>query len=115
LPIHVNDLKPGDRVVLNCPKSQRDSKREAIFKGVYASHAAAIAELAFTHPGGMKIYTPPSILTQRLPVAAFLLQSADRAGMVLVWGAFTVQPDGSLREDQGLRVFIEQRVRMGQG
>ena len=139
--ISVLDLKPGDRVILNCPKARMQTHREAQFEGIFLTMKDAIADRTKT---GVV-----NILEQRAPeteafhanaegrrFARFLLQSTSDPNAVLrtaggdvlrlppdhVPGAlvelvcaFHVEADGCLREGEGRRIFVERRVRMGHG
>jgi hypothetical protein len=104
--LKVTELKRGDRVVLNCPKG-RIPKRKADFLGIFRSLEEAINA------------TPGLILAVDATVADFL-EKGERgwAGFLLgvspcgteLRGAFIVEPDGSMREQEGRSVFIEQRL-----
>jgi len=49
MPLKVTDLKPGDRVLLNCPKSRVTAKREAVFEGIFASLSEAQERTGTVH------------------------------------------------------------------
>jgi len=122
MPLRVEDLHPGDRVLLNCPKSRVQTKREAVFEGTYDSfEQAAMTGHAFTvwdareHVPGRRW-------------ARFLLQTVEAdvvhcggaefrtaAGVADLMIALAIEPDGSMRDDDGRGVFIERRMVAGKG
>jgi hypothetical protein len=132
MPIRVTDLKPGDRVVLNCPKARRNSKREAQFEGIFESMDDAMNHGGKAPDVLLMEHATEAFLAQKV-WARFLLQTVSESGQVLRYpggdamnlpkfagitelsAAFLVEPDGSLREEEGRRVFIERRVFVGQG
>jgi hypothetical protein len=129
MPVPVTDLKPGDRVLLNCPKARGQAKREAQFKGIYKSITDTLSEYDATAilrgPG------TDALFESGQAVAGFILQTGDPATFLYPSGealhaphaggtsdltlVLRIEPDGSLREETGMRVFIERRMRMGQG
>jgi hypothetical protein len=132
--IDVRDLQPGDRVVLNCPKALRNQKREAQFEGLFPSALEAMA--AGSPFSAQLIQRHTEAFTAAAGTwARFLLQTAPAGSDVLfttpggdalqmpptggftrqLYAAFIVEPDGALREEEGRRIFIERRVRMGHG
>jgi hypothetical protein len=128
MPLHVNDLQPGDRVVLNCAAGRGRTKREARFQGIFSNYKDALQG----KPVLMRT-ADEEFLACAEPIATFLLQRADRCQLLEypgggplqgipefdgereLLGFFRVEPDGALREQQGRRITIEMRVRMGQG
>jgi hypothetical protein len=110
MPLSVNDLQPGDRVVLNCPKARIMRKREAQFEGIFRSSVEA------SERGNRRalLISKPTIefLASGGAWARFLMESK---GLWDVVAAFVIEPDGSMREEEGRRIFIERRMRMGQG
>ena len=109
--LHVNDLRPGDRVVLNCSASRVMAKREAQFEGIFQTIEEAMARGTYDAvllPGATAEFL------SRGAFARFLLQRNAIGPMDLV-GAFRIEPDGALREEEGRRITIEMRMRMGQG
>jgi hypothetical protein len=132
MPLKVTDLKPGDRVLLNCPKSRLMTKREAVFEGLYHSLQDAMAD---GPPGVLMIgkATEEFLRSGAQGWAGFLFQVTrepvlhirhpdgtfdefpNLTGEMSLRGAFVVEPDGSLREEEGRRIFIERRVVMGRG
>jgi hypothetical protein len=112
MPVPVADLKPGDRVVLNCPKSRVMQKREAQFEGIFSSIEDALAR-----GDAMLMGTSTMGFLSGRAWARFLFgRATDGSGIdVDAVGAFVVEPDGGLREEHGMRIFIERRMRMGQG
>jgi len=134
MPLKVTDLKPGDRVLLNCPKSRVTAKREAVFEGIFASlseaqertgtvHIDLVDDTAFAFLSHGKTWA--RFLFQRVgPGECVNLRRADGSITALglapgcstdLVGAFLVEPDGSLREEEGRRIFIERRITAGQG
>jgi hypothetical protein len=128
MPLHVADLTAGDRVVLNCPKSRGLAKREAQFKGVFKTLHEALREYdgALVLAGSER----EALLNLDGAVAAFVLQTGDPATFKYPSGetlevpfagtseltlTLRIKPDGSLHDETGMRVFIERRMRMGQG
>jgi hypothetical protein len=109
MPLNIADLKVGDRVILNCPKSARP-KRAAQFEGIYYSIQEAMGNFdAVLLPGG----TAEFLSNAQLGWAAFLMQTQ---GGFSLRGAFRVEADGGLREEEGRRIFIERRIgRVGVG
>jgi hypothetical protein len=135
MPVLVTDLTPGDRVMLNCPKARgNQTKRVAQFDGIFGS-----LDEAMTASGGVC-----ALLTQRDTeafiaaggrFAKFLLQTAAESTPILEYpgggairglpelpagtqliAAFVIEPDGSLRDEEGRRIYIEQRLgRAAQG
>lgn len=111
MPLAITDLHAGDRVVLNCAQARVTQKREAIFEGVFASVNDAMHRGGYTAialPGGR----PTEEFLNGGAWARFLMQSCEGVDLV---GAFRIEPDGALREEEGRRITIERRVRMGQG
>lgn len=133
--IDVRDLRPGERVVLNCPKAKGAQKREAQFEGIFERYADAMND-----PWSSE----RSLLIQRHTVAfsrtqgpwsRFLLQTSERGSDVVMrtpggdalhppgsadaetrlMAVFAVEPDGGLREEEGRRIFIERRVQVNYG
>ncbi len=133
MPIAITDLTPGDRVVLNCPKARGgQTHREAQFEGIFTSIDEAMRKTEI----GMLLMGPSTaeFLSTGQAWARFLLQTVsgptrvleypgggavrglpDFAGSTVLTAAFRIEPDGSLREEEGRRIFIERRLRMGQG
>ena len=133
MPVSVTDLKPGDRVVLNCPKARGQAKREAVFQGIFRSVAEAMASEPSIDAMIMMPQTE-AFLSQGTAWARFLLQTISGPMQILEYpgggaikgmpshdgptalmAAFLIEPDGGLREEEGRRIFIERRVVMGQG
>jgi len=132
MPVSVADLKPGDRVVLNCPKARGQAKREAVFQGIFRSVAEAMASEPSIDAMIMLRQTE-AFLSQGPAWARFLLQTTSGPVQILEYpgggaikgvpyfgptalmAAFLIEPDGGLREEEGRRIFIERRVVMGQG
>jgi hypothetical protein len=103
--IDVHDLSPGDRVVLNCPKSRIMPKRQAEFRAL----ARNLSEL----PDGDLVSRPGRLfLESAAEWAVFLLGEVEGARLL---GLFAVDSDGGLREEEGRRIFIERRVFVGRG
>jgi hypothetical protein len=112
MPLRITDLQPGDRVVLNCPKSRVSVKREAVFEGIFESLDQTISK---ERTGGRAAYLAGSATAEFLgsrPWARFLMQS--RSGVDLI-GAFAIQDDGTLKDEEGRSIFIERRVFVGVG
>jgi hypothetical protein len=131
MPIPVTDLKPGDRVILNCPKARRQVKREAQFSGMFESFeaASAIDAVMIVREAAMRFISSGGPAWAR-----FLLQTVSGGnrileypgggviqglpevnGETLLLAVFAVEPDGSMREEFGRRIFIERRLAMGKG
>jgi hypothetical protein len=109
MPLSVNELQPGDRVVLNCPKARTMPKREAQFEGIFATlDEAQKSDLR----AGMLIQQKSVTFLRGGAFARFLMGRMDGWDCI---AAFVVEPDGSMREEEGRRIFIERRMRMGQG
>lgn len=131
--IDVRELQPGDRVVLNCPKARNNSKQEAQFEGIFPTAAAAMEEgsvtkwrliqrgteafmavagqwarflLATAPAGSDRIFETPG--GQALPMPATALPRQ-------LYAVFIVEVDGGLREEGGMRIFIERRLHVGRG
>ena len=132
MPLRITDLAPGDRVILNCPKSRVAQKREAQFEGIYHSLQDAMTGYDILLAGTSTAEFLESGGT--LGWAAFLFQVSaeplvrvrnpdgsptyipNPSGSMELRGAFVVEPDGSLREEEGRRIFIERRLgRVGVG
>ncbi len=132
MPLKITDLQPGDRVILNCPKARVSRQREAQFEGLFRSVAEAMTKIG----DGALIMGPETakFLEEGGLWAAFLLQTRtdpvvrlrhvdgshddipNLGGEIALRAAFVVEPDGSLREEEGRRVFIERRLgRVGVG
>jgi hypothetical protein len=130
MPLHVNDLQPGDRVVLNCAAGRGRTKCEALFDGIFENYAAA-AKIAVSVLAGPRT---EAFSVENGAVARFVLQTTsgptrvfeypgggempplpDFDGESCLIAIFRIEPDGALREEQGRRITIEMRVRMGQG
>lgn len=131
MPLSVMDMQPGDRVVLNCPSSRVMPKREAQFEGIFKSIEDAIqrgettalvmgeSTAAFLSSG--KAWA--RFLFQRVNGPEVNIRHANGSktelptynGATDLIGAFTVEPDGALRDEEGRRITIERRIRMGQG
>ena len=114
--ISVLDLRPGDRVVLNCPKARIKPKREAEFEGLYNSieelRASMVGHVLYDLPGTASFIAGEKACRW----ARFLLQTEVVDGVPRqLRNGFVVDADGGLREEEGRRVFIERRVRVGQG
>jgi hypothetical protein len=105
----VTDLKPGDRVMLNCPKAAK-THRQAIFQGIYRSVEEAMS--AGNESALLVGAETEKFLREGGSWARFLLQTLDG---VSLGAAFVVETDGSLREEMGRRIFIERRLTMGRG
>jgi hypothetical protein len=110
--IPVTDLAPGDRVILNCPKA-RIPKRQAQFQGLYNSTLEMI-DAAFPADGDrLAIFADPIPPDEGQEWAAFLFWASDSQEMR---GAFAVQPDGNLLDEEGRKIYVEQRLgRANQG
>jgi hypothetical protein len=108
MPIKLTDLKPGDRVMLNCPKARTQPRREAIFEGIFESVAAAAADSEIMAVGE----NTAAFLASGNGWARSLLQTEGHFRLAI---GFRIEPDGSLREEDGRRIFIERRLSMGQG
>ncbi len=126
MPLKVTDLKPGDRVMLNCPKSRLMAQREAEFEGIYPSIADAMNNTglgvivmgsgtqAFLNEG--KLWAAFLFQTSRDPVVR--LRHSDGSfneipnpvKYLVLRGAFQVEPDGTLREEEGRRIYIAYRL-----
>ena len=121
MPVNVRDLKPGDRVMLNCPKARYKARREAEFQKIYTP--AELRELT-DGDGGLLVI---GHLDFNSEYAVFLLTVAVGEGYALVDGnsrmAIPNPPgtvlrhmcamritDGTLKDDEGRTVFIEQRL-----
>lgn len=132
--ISVVDLKPGDRVVLNCPKARGpQTKRVAEFGGIYASLEEAM--LAHDYSALLTLEHTAAFIAAGGKFAKFLLQTASGQSRILEYPgggpvrgfpevpagtglilALRIEPDGGLREEEGRRIFIEQRLgRAAQG
>lgn len=132
MPLRVDELRVGDRVMLNCPKARTAQHREAIFQGVYRTIEEALSDRSGYSALAMGP-TTAAFLQNSGAWAAFQLQRLDAPlvdlvhpdqtrstfapapGGVNLCAAFQVEPDGGLREEQGRRVFIERRIVAGQG
>lgn len=102
--IDVNQLKPGDRVVLNSP--QRGVARRCMveFDGIFTTAAEAIAHAS--QAGIVQLDTTGDLAG---PFAGFIFDAHLRA-------AFHIEPDGSMLDDAGRAVYVEQRLgRVGMG
>lgn len=103
MPIRVTDLKPGDRVVLNCPMA-RVPHRTAQFEGVYPSAAEAARTVAAGHD--LTILAGKEFPAEGRH-AVFLLSTV---GSQELRGSFAVTPDGNLQDDDGRTIYVEQRL-----
>jgi hypothetical protein len=103
MPIPVTDLQPGDRVVLNCPKSRVTAKRQAQFEGIYSSLADAMngATILIAGTG------TADFLEQSGRFAGFLFGRMDNRDLRM---ALAIDPDGSLRDEEGRKIYVEQRL-----
>jgi hypothetical protein len=108
MPLHINDLQLGDRVVLNCGASRVMAKREAQFEGIFQTIGEAMSR---DSRDGILLPGASAEFLAGGAFARFLFQ----AGPTDLVGAFRIEPDGALREEEGRRITIEMRVRMGQG
>lgn len=133
MPLHVNDLQPGDRVMLNCGASKVMAKREAQFEGIFQTIEEAMQREASDRAGSILLPGASAEFLAGGAFARFLFQRSNDltvrfrrpdgsrvevsnpAGTMDLVGAFRIEPDGALREEQGRRITIERRVRMGQG
>ena len=106
MPIKVTDLEPGDRVLLNAPKSRTATHREAIFMGLAPSALALMKDASIFIAAGEALTV--EFLDSSRCWAGFQFFIGD-AGTKFCCG-FAVDPDGSLRDDSGMRVFIERRL-----
>jgi hypothetical protein len=112
MPFKITDLTPGDRVILNCPKSRVATHRQAQFEGIFQSLEDAMRREAAE---GRLAYLAGSATAEFLnsrPWARFLMQSRSSVELI---GAFAVQPDGTLKDEEGRSIFIERRVFVGVG
>ena len=105
--ISVRDLKPGDRVILNCPKSRATQRHMARFEGIFDAPDAMASEryLLLMSAGTLAFISAG-------PWAAFFLR---RGGVEDTFFAFRVEEDGALREEEGKRVVVERRVTVAVG
>lgn len=110
--LRVDDLAPGDRVILNCPSSRIMRKRDAIFEGVFENMSDQVGDrsAALMSPATYKFL-------EGKRWARFMFSRHCNEGPLDfdVMGAFAVDADGGLRDQTGVRLFIERRMRMGQG
>jgi hypothetical protein len=121
MPVNVRDLKPGDRVMLNCPKARYKARREAEFQKIYTP-----AELREKTRGDRGLLVVGN-LDPHSEYAVFLLTVAVGEGYALVDGNSRLHipnppgavlrhscamriTDGTLKDDEGRTVFIEQRL-----
>lgn len=114
MPLLVADLKLNDRVLLNCPKSQIATHRQAVFQGVFESLPEAMAESLRRGSIGIE-YLPCSATPEFLNGrhwARFLMGTLGNTELI---GAFAIQPDGTLKDETGRSIFIERRVFAGAG
>lgn len=109
MPVSIDSLAPGDRVVLNCPAARVDKKRPAEFEGVFAH-----AEDCGRRPGrGLTIVDDTTREYVRKAekrgerFARFLMETR---GEVEICAVFVVEPDGALRDDEDRRIWIERRL-----
>lgn len=110
MPLKIQDLQPGDRVILNCPKAKTATQREAEFEGIFASVEDAVRRGDRALLMGT---TTADFLNAGNPWARFLM--GVRGGLDVV-GTFVVEDDGCLRDEEGHRIFIERRLgRVGVG
>jgi|SRR5579863_151170 len=110
MPLTITDLKPGDRVVLNCPKARTAQHKEAQFEGVFRS----FQEMIKVGTADLTVISEPTVeyLQSERLWARFRMFTG--ASWELLAG-FAVNPDGSLRDDEGRRITIERRSRMQAG
>jgi hypothetical protein len=123
MPVRIEDLRPGDRVILNCPKARRLPRREVEFCGVITpdeaierinrsvvrdfddaamDRQARYAEFLFGFAG---------------PDQAVAFVQRDGRRHLIPPGrptrhccALRIADDGTLKDDEGRTVFIERRV-----
>ncbi len=109
--LRIDDLAPGDRVILNCPSSRIMKKREAIFEGVFEDMADQVGDrsAALMSPATYKFL-------EGKRWARFMFSHSEEGPLNFdIMGAFAVDRDGGLRDQNGVRLFIERKMRMGQG
>lgn len=122
--ISVFELRPGDRVILNCPKARRITKRQAEFVGLFEGEMALAAGndlvVGRFRPGNhiwakflMQTATGGQIV--EYPGGGAVAGVPPFAGVTALFAGFVVEQDGGMREEDGRRVFIEQRFRAGAG
>jgi hypothetical protein len=128
----VSDLKPGDRVLLNCPKSKMQTRREAVFEGV--KDRRQVAQAVWTAGSAVTGRDWRRQFDRQECFAIFLLQTmgpgasldflnADgeripmpaRMAITELRGLFAVREDGTMFDDENRTVFIERRLAMAQG
>jgi hypothetical protein len=113
--LRIDELAPGDRVILNCPSSRIMKKRDAVFEGVFNTLEAAM------DAGEQPLHVAHRRTFEFLKgerVARFLFRRGDttEGGIAFdIMGAFAVDRDGGLHDENGVRLFIERKMRMGQG
>jgi hypothetical protein len=109
--LRVEDLAPGDRVVLNCPSSRLMRKRDAIFEGVFDDMSNRVGDRSAALMGAATYQFLDGKRWARFMFSRFNEGKLDFD----VLGAFVVEPAGGLRDENGVRIFIERKMRMGQG
>lgn len=102
----IEQLAPGDRVILNCPKCNL-THREAEFLGLYASFKAVTQ--AFEYLAMETNYTRTFINESRDCSFAVFQTGALGPSCTLIM-AMRVDPDGRMTEEEGRRVIIERRA-----
>jgi hypothetical protein len=110
MPILVAELAIGDRVILNCPRT-KIPMRHAQFEGLYKSTFQMIE--AAVRPDRLAIFDGKIPPDEGQQWAAFLFWSSENQEMR---GAFAVGSDGRLRDEDGRKIYIVQRLgRANQG
>lgn len=103
--IDVNQLNPGDRVVINSPRQGVAKRAMVEFDGIFATAYEAIAHV-MAHSALVGVDTTGDL---NGPFANFRFNTG-------LCAAFRVEPDGSMRDDMGRAVYVEEclgRARMG--
>jgi hypothetical protein len=128
VPVKLADLRPGDRVILNCPKSKVATHRQAEFIGVFKTLGEAldkepgtallvdVGTLEFIKSGKGGLWAGFVFQTSSDPTVRIRRgdgtydEFLNPTGRMEMRGAYVVEADGSLREEEGRRIFIERRV-----
>jgi hypothetical protein len=103
MPIKVTELQAGDRVVLNCPKSRVTVKRNAEFEACYRT----VDEMVEKHDATLITKATVEFLKSGGLWASFLFSSNDAIDLRC---GFRVEPDGTMRDDEGRLVYVERRL-----
>lgn len=106
--VPLNSLKPGDHVVINCPKSRVAARRNAEFVGIQTGADALRNPPA--PPGTRVLFT--DLPRPEARYAQFLIRKGTRIGTFStsadITFALMVLPDDRMEDDEHREVFVEE-------